>query len=115
MKHLLASRDLLNQLPYLPKLGLIVFTGSDKLVPVCAGFLREVERGPYLFDGLISNPKLKTEQRAAGMALLWPAITALAGPNGLIGFTTDNQTYNRAVEAGFTVTAHTVLTLRGQS
>ncbi len=97
----------------LPKLGFIVMheISGDVLVPVCAGFLREVEAGPYLFDSLVSNADLNSEQRAAGMSLLWDAVLAKAGDRSVLGFTVDDSTLQRATGLGFVPLPHTVLSL----
>jgi hypothetical protein len=95
----------------LPKLGYVVYDErGDVLIPVCAGFLREVEGGAYLFDSLVSNKNLSAEQRGEGMSLLWSAILG-STTMPILGFTKDEQTYNRALEAGFVHLPHAVLSL----
>lgn len=95
----------------LPKLGLVVMTDEGGSVPVCAGFLRAVEGGSYIMDSLVSNKKLKTEQRHQGMELLWPALLSLAGSHSVLGFSTDGGTQARAIAHGFTALPHTVYSL----
>lgn len=92
----------------LPKLGFIVLEGE---VPVCAGFLREVEGGLYFFDSLISNKNLNSETRATGMDLLWSQIIAETPSSSVIGFTTDAGTLQRAKSLGFKEASFSVLSL----
>lgn len=115
--HLLKKRGMwtYSAAEQLPKLGFVVYAERetyDSYDAVCAGFLREVEGGSYLFDSLISNPDLNSEQRNQGMQLLWKAIMDEAGKAGIIGFTTDTGTMQRAIEAGFQQLPHTTLSYK---
>lgn len=106
MRELLQSRDLEHELPNLPALGFIVSSGGPL---VCAGFLRKVEKGPYIVDSLISNPKMDSELRNEAMSLLWPALIEAAGDKGILGFTIDYGTKQRAVANGFAELPYTFL------
>lgn len=99
----------------LPKLGFVVYAereAYDSYDAVCAGFLREVEGGSYMFDSLISNPDLNSEQRNEGMNLLWKAVIEAAGKSLIIGFSVDEGTIQRAVDAGFTRLPHVTLSYK---
>lgn len=103
-----------NSMDQLPKLGFVVYLEGrdvDRCEAVCAGFLREVEGGTYLFDSLISNPKLNSKQRAEGMAMLWKAVLDAAGGCSVLGFTINEQTMQRAEDAGFKRLPHVVYSL----
>ena len=109
MTYMMATRQLRLDAA-LPKLGFIVYDEhGDVQVPVCAGFLREVEGGALLFDSLVSNKNLSAEQRAEGMKLLWQEIVKIEKP--ILGFTKDEQTLGRALEHGFILLPHAVLSL----
>ena len=112
--HSMWSRDSMDQLP---KLGFVVYMERgdvDKCEAVCAGFLREIEGGSYLFDSLISNPKLNSEQRHRGMSMLWSTILEAAKGCSVLGFTDNAGTMQRAEDAGFTRLPHVVLSLTRQ-
>lgn len=94
----------------LPKRGFVVTDGPEA---AAFGFLRKVEGGYMLFDSLISNPKLNSEQRNMAMELLWTTVIAASKGKTLLGFTKDNGTLQRALKAGFAPEAYTVLVYKG--
>lgn len=110
VQYMLMARKLKLDMP-LPKLGVVVFDErGDVLVPVCAGFLRSVEGGSYMFDSLISNPGLSSAERHNGMDLLWKSLLAKT-EQPIIGLSVDGGTISRAIAHGFQQQPHAVLTL----
>lgn len=103
---LLDSRGLASEFANLPALGFVVCQ-EDTIV--CAGFLRDVERGPYILDSLISNQKIGPGLRNEAMNLLWPALIAAAGDRDILGFTIDCGTRQRAEANGFAQLPYTLL------
>lgn len=96
----------------LPKLGFVVMDGPS----ACAfGFMRKVEGRSYLFDSLISDPRLDSEQRHLAMQLLWNTIVKTANGKPLIGYSTDEGTISRAHSMGFVTVPHTILLYKGAS
>jgi hypothetical protein len=93
-----------------PKIGFAVIQGRRA---AAMGFLREVEGGSYMFDGLISDPKLNSEQRHQAMSLLWDKIINEANGAPILGFSLNNGTVNRALASGFEAIAYTVLVHKG--
>ena len=108
---LLKCRGLISEQPRLPRLGFIVYQNAGE--PVCAGWLREVEGNAYLFDSLISNKDLSSEERHRGMELLWRTIIKQAKGRYLMGTSVDKGTIQRAVAAGFDRMPHTMLEYKG--
>lgn len=109
MEHLTSTHNIPDLGIGLPKLGIVVFKDNtdDMSVPVCAGFLREVEGGAYMFDSLISNKKLNSEQRHQGMTQLWAALLELAGNSYVFAMTVDEGTKQRGETLGFVALPHT--------
>lgn len=108
LQRLLAAHDMAPV--EVPRLGFVV-THDDRAAAM--GFMREVEGGSYMFDSLISDPELKTEQRHKAMLLLWAKVINQAAGAPIIGFSTNDGTINRALASGFKAVAYTVLVHKG--
>lgn len=108
LHRLLGQHDM--PLMAVPKLGFAVMQDSRA---AAMGFLRAVEGGSYMFDSLISDNKLNSEQRHQAMQLLWAKIINEANGAPIVGFSINNGTVNRALAAGFRAVAYTVLVHKG--
>ena len=108
---LLKCRGLISEQPRLPRLGFIVYQNAGE--PVCAGWLREVEGGAYLFDSLISNKELNSEQRHQGMELLWRTVLKQAKGKYIIATSNDSGTIKRGLALGFKAMPHTLCEYKG--
>ncbi len=94
----------------LPELGFIVMHQGTA---AAFAFLRKVEGAGYMFDSLISNPELNSEQRHEAMTILWTKIIQTSYGQPLIGYATDAGTINRALSTGFIKAPHTILVYKG--
>lgn len=108
---LLKCRGLISEQPRLPRLGFIVYQNAGE--PVCAGWLREVEGGAYLFDSLISNKDLSSAERHEGMDLLWKTILKQAKGKYLMATSIDKGTIKRGTDLGFKAMPHTLFEYKG--
>lgn len=86
----------------LPKLGFII-------PGVCAGFIRHVEGGYGILDGLVSNPLVSAKTRHKALDTLFTQLLSV-GPDKLMGTTIDAGTLKRAKRHGFIEQPYTVLT-----
>lgn len=96
----------------LPKLGYVVYenyAAYEAYDAICAGFLREVEGGSYIFDSLISHPNLNSEQRHLGMNMLWDNILKTSPRTVVWGTSVEPDVIKRALAAGFEARPHKLL------
>lgn len=81
------------------------------IVPgVAAGFLREVEGGIAIIDGLCSNPLVSSGTRNSAMNKIYKNLLSMPYKQ-FIGFTVDAGALERAKRQGFQPIRHTVLAL----
>lgn len=115
MRDLLGSRGMSwSLIPELPQFGLIAFIEGE---PVAAGFLRQVEGGFAMLDGLISNPNKSSEERHEAIDGVVHGLTAMAQRTGLtklIAFSEDEGTLKRSLEHGFVHMKHSFIVLNLQ-
>lgn len=87
---------------HLPALG---WVGTNKGVPVAAGFFRKIEGGSVILDSLITNPEELPDVRNKVLDTLVSHMLQEAknlGFNGIIAYSSDTRTIERAVKHGFT-------------
>lgn len=91
----------ISPLDSLPEMGIMAY--NDK-TPVACAFLRRVEGGLGIFDGLMSNPQCSSKDRDEALSLVIDAITAIAcnqGIKGIIAWVKDKNTLERAIRHGY--------------
>ncbi len=113
MKHMCSMRDMdvERTISELPKLGLIVMLESE---PVAAAFLRQVEGGFAMLDGLISNPTMPGYVRNEAIDMVVERIIGVAkciGMPKLVAYSTDAGTLVRSERHGFKLTPSSVICL----
>lgn len=106
---MLKSRDYMGvseiTMKTLPKIGYIALMGNQ---PIAAGFLRRVEGGYAQLDTLCSNAYFGSEIRHRGIQLVVDTLVNDAKSlklSGIIAFTSDKGTLERALSIGFHVVA----------
>lgn len=95
----------------LPEVGFIAF---DDGIPVAAGFLRRVEGGYSLLDGLISNPNCRPWDRHVCIDLVVQELikTAVARDDKkIVAYSEDISTINRSFVHGFKKLPHSLICL----
>lgn len=98
----------------LPEIGFLV---SDSATHIAMGFLRRVEGGYAQIDGLTTNKSLSSETRHQGLTLLVDTLIKTAKDLNLLGiicFSNDCSTIERAEAIGFRVIGSSVISLRLQ-
>ena len=108
LHRLLQARDM--SITPVPKMGFAVLNMGRA---AAMGFLREVEGGSYMFDSLISDPSLNSEQRHEAQRLLWSAIIEASAGHQLFGYAENTGTIDRALSHGFISVPHTILVYKG--
>ncbi len=92
-----------------PAIGCIAY---DKDLPVAVAFLRRVEGGFGMVDGLTSNPEASSEQRHLGLDLVIYHILSVGKASGIMhicSITQDENTLMRAIRHGFVKFPHAVV------
>lgn len=95
-----------SNLDNLPKLGLTAFYQGK---PIAVVFLREVEGGKALIDGLIADPNTHYTDRDKCIGRLINDLLRLAkthGFTGILALSTHTRTITRAKKLGFTLKPH---------
>lgn len=87
----------------LPRAGWIVFDGEE---PLAAGFLRMMEGGYAMIDGLISNPPqgLGNRRRSQALDLITERMISegkILGLKKILAFSGDRATLKRSLRHGF--------------
>jgi len=111
MRVLFESRALGEQ--ELTRTGFIAFDEQDE--PVAAAFLRQIEGGMGLFDGLISNGHMTADLRDAGLDAVVLALIARARElniTRIMAFSEDEGTLKRSLRHGFVHLKHTTIALK---
>lgn len=91
----------------LPTIGLII-------PGIAVGFLRKVEGGSLIMDGLMTNGHATGDVRHKAMDLLMNSLFILAAKHNykrIIGFTVDLNTHSRATRLGYTTLAHALVAI----
>lgn len=84
-----------------PKIGYVVCEGSE---PVVIGFLRMVEGGSAMLDGLCSNPSINPYRRNDAIDMVVKELIKKAkdlGLSGILSFSEDRNTLERSARFGF--------------
>lgn len=84
-----------------PKMGYMTFYRGT---PVACAFLREVEGGYGILDGLCTNPDFPGDQRSVAIDMVVEALMRDAASNGvtaLIAWSHDKNTLLRSAKHGF--------------
>lgn len=95
----------------LPSIGFIAFLESE---PVAASFLRYVEGGYCLFDGLVSNPSLPPFKRHLAIDAVVTALIKKAKDLNLtkiLAYSLDEGTLKRSFGHGFKLLPHRLIVL----
>jgi N-acetylglutamate synthase-like GNAT family acetyltransferase len=98
-----------------PSIGLVCFHNE---VPIACGFLRQVEGNFGLFDGLCTNPKMRSEIRHDAIDFLVSEIIQIARSmemRCIFGWTVDNGTLARSERHGFQRLKHEMIVLNFNS
>ncbi len=85
---------------YVPAIGYVVFDET----PIVMGFLRMVEGGTCMIDGLCTNPIMSPSMRDRAIDVLVDALMSTAREmklNGVICFSEDKNTLERSARFGF--------------
>ncbi len=102
----------------LPALGFVIFEGER---PVSMAFIRSVEGGLGICDGLCTNPEIPGPIRAASndrMIDILISAARLKGMSSLVAWSVDSNTLERAYRHGFnklpnTLIVHPLVPLQG--
>lgn len=111
-KMLIAREHPLPEISELPAIGCMVF--SDDGNHVAAAFLRRIEGGYGMVDGLVSNPKCSPEERHEALDLAIEFCIKEAAKRGitnLLAFALNETTTIRASRHGFVKQPHSMVTL----
>lgn len=95
----------------LPKVGFISFIGKHA---IAAGFLRKVEGGYALLDGLTSNAQFGSQFRHIGISKVVNELILTAKQlklKGIIATTSDESIIKRAKTEGFQVLNEVVMSM----
>ena len=95
----------------IPSYGVIVYECGE---PVCLGFLRSVEGGYGMIDGLMTNPEFSPAIRHESLNLVVGAIIEAAKEfkmKLLMAFTSDDSVKGRASAFKFDAMPHTLIKL----
>lgn len=108
----LSARNMSNAvLDELPEIGLIAF---EQDMPICCGFLRQIEGNLGLFDGLCSNPGIDKARRHLALDFLVQEIVLIAKEfkmRSIFAWTSDAGTLVRAERHYFQKLDHRMITL----
>lgn len=96
----------------IPEVGYLV---STEWVGVAMGFLRRIEGGGVMIDGLCTNPNVGSKDRDRAINLLVDKLISTAKElkcRGIVSFTEDTNTIERSKRFGFSVkTNQTIISL----
>lgn len=114
IEELLKLRKLpLTFLDDIPTYGFIAFTDDDEAV--ATAFIRFIEGGAALIDGLITDPRKSPELRNMAIDLIVQALLDASRQGGIkkmIAYTIDEGTLTRAIKKyGFVQQPHTLIVL----
>lgn len=93
----------------LPQIGYLAY---DENVLIAAGFLRKCEGNYAIFDGLITNPKVKHELRNESLDLIVDALlieAKILEIHTIIAWTSNESTLKRAMKFGFSCSNQTLI------
>lgn len=76
---------------------------------VAVAGLRHVEGNVVIMDSFITNPWVSASTRNKAADQLFEHVIAFAGDKRILGFTTDNNTLERAIKHGFVPSPYTLL------
>lgn len=107
----LSLREVRLDIPFqAPETGFIAFQDNMALA---AGFLRRIEGGTAMIDGLITNPQASPDDRDHAASCVIDALikqAVLLKIKGLIANTVDNHTLLRSYRHGFVRLPHVLVT-----
>lgn len=93
----------------MPEIGYIAYNNHQ---PIAVAFLRKMEGGHALLDGIASNPDASPEDRNQAIDLVMESVVNIAKElniKSILGYTRDESTFTRSLRHGFVQSPHAVL------
>lgn len=107
----LQARGKMDIISTLPAIGFVAMDNGDA---IAASFLRHVEGGYCLFDGLVTNPAFPPFKRHLGIEAVVKALIARALElkiKKVLGYSLDEGTLKRSLHHGFKLLPHRLIVL----
>lgn len=93
----------------MPEIGYIAYAHNQ---PIACAFLRKIEGGHGLLDGIASNPDASPEHRNQAIDIVMESVVNTAKElkiKSLLGYTRDDSTFVRSLRHGFVQSPHAVM------